>query len=245
MQKEQEKLNEEFEKLEADLKKAEELNKKLEEKQEIPELQSEEDEIKNEMQESLQKLQKSMKKKAAQSQKKAAQKMEEMAGKIESAMQNNSSESTKEDMESLRQILENLVRLSFEQETLLSEIELININSPLYTSSMHQQKKLQDDAQIIEDSLFALSKRQPQISSVVNREINALNRGMEKALSHMEERLSAQASEKQQFSMTASNNLALLLSEILKQMQQQLSHDEKVLDARDFQKEIERLRAVE
>ena len=227
LQKEQEKLNEEFEKLEEELQKAEELNKKLEEKQEIPELQSEEDEIKNEMQESLQKLQKNMKKKAAQSQKKAAQKMEEMAGKIESAMQNNSSESTKEDMGSLRQILENLVTLSFEQEALLSEIELININSPLYTSFMHQQKKLQDDAQIIEDSLFALSKRQPQISSVVNREINALNSGMKKALSHMEERLSAQASEKQQFSMTASNNLALLLSEILKQMQQQLSQQNK------------------
>lgn len=227
LQKEQEKLNEDFEKLEADLKKAEELNKELEEKQEIPELQSEEEEIKQEMQESLQKLQKNMKKKAAQSQKKAAQKMEEMSEKIQSAMQNNSAEGAKEDMESLRQILENLVTLSFEQESLLSEIELININSPLYTSFMHQQKKLQDDAQIIEDSLFALSKRQPQISSVVNREINALNSGMEKSLSFMEERLSAKASEKQQFSMTASNNLALLLSEILKQMQQQLSQQNK------------------
>mgnify|MGYP003307003212 CR=1 FL=1 len=88
---------------------------------------------------------------------------------------------------------------------------------------MQLQKKLQNDAQIIEDSLFALSKRQPQVKSIVNREINALNSGMEKAIDWLEERASGKASERQQFAMTSANNLALLLSETLRQMQQQIS----------------------
>ena len=46
---------------------------------------------------------------------------------------------------------------------------------------------------------------------------------MEKAVELMEERASGKASERQQFAMTSANNLALLLSETLRQMQQQMS----------------------
>lgn len=46
---------------------------------------------------------------------------------------------------------------------------------------------------------------------------------MEKALSFMEERKSSEASAKQQFAMTSANNLALLLSEVLEEMQKQMS----------------------
>ena len=127
-------------------------------------------------------------------------------------------------MATLRQILENLIALSLDQEKdYLANINETNINSPQYTNYMQLQKKLQNDAQIIEDSLFALSKRQPQIKSIVNREINALNSSMEKAIDWMEERATEKASEQQQFAMTSANNLALLLSETLRQMQQQMS----------------------
>ena len=126
-------------------------------------------------------------------------------------------------MSTLRQILENLITLSLDQEKLLANIEATNINSPQYTDYMRLQNKLQNDAQIIEDSLFALSKRQPQVKSIVNKEINALNSSMQKAIDLMEERASGKASERQQFAMTSANNLALLLSETLKQMQQQIS----------------------
>lgn len=223
LQEEQKKLNEEFEKIQEELKKAEKLNQELEEKQKLPDMSSEEEQIQEEMQNSLEQLQKNMKKKSSKSQKSAAQKMEEMSKKLQSSMQQSESDSATEDMATLRQILENLITLSLDQETLLSNITETNINSPLYTNHIQQQKKLQNDAQIIEDSLFALSKRQPQVKSIVNKEINALNNSMEKALSWMEERASGKASERQQFAMTSANNLALLLSETLKQMQQQMS----------------------
>jgi hypothetical protein len=43
------------------------------------------------------------------------------------------------------------------------------------------QRKLRDDAKVIEDSLFALSKRVPQLEAIVNREMNAVNGNMDEA----------------------------------------------------------------
>jgi hypothetical protein len=90
-----------------------------------------------------------------------------------------------------------------------------------------QQRKLRDDAKVIEDSLFALSKRVPQIESIVNREMNAVNANMDDATSHMgearaNERFRPMAADKQQHAMTSLNNLALLLDEALQQMMQQM-----------------------
>ena len=223
LKEEQEAIQKEFEKIQEELKKAEELNQELEEKQELPNMKSEEEQIQEKMQKSLEQLEKNMKKKSSQSQKNAVQKMEEMSQKLQSSMQQSELNSAAEDMATLRQILENLITLSLHQESLLTNITETNINSPQYTHYMQLQKKLQNDAQIIEDSLFALSKRQPQVKSIVNREINALNSGMEKAIDWLEERASGKASERQQFAMTSANNLALLLSETLRQMQQQIS----------------------
>jgi hypothetical protein len=84
-----------------------------------------------------------------------------------------------------------------------------------------RQKKLKDDAKMIEDSLFALSKRRVEIRSIVNKEIGAINNNIEKAVAALEARDLSQAGGRQQYSMTAINNLALLLNEALNQMQKE------------------------
>ena len=226
LKQEQENLQKEFEDIQKDLEKAKEMNEKLEYKQDIPNTKSAEEEIKNDMQKSVDQLEKNMKKQAGKSQKSAAEKMEEMSQSLQSAMQSAEQEQVAEDMQTLRQILENLIVLSVDQENILKTIPQININSPLYLDYLQLQKKLQADAQIIEDSLFALSKRQPQIESIVNKEINTINLSTEKALEEMAERRSAKASERQQFAMTAANNLALILSETLEQMQKEMANME-------------------
>ncbi|MBL6873444.1 MAG: hypothetical protein ISR00_05805 [Flavobacteriales bacterium] len=226
LKQEQENLQKEFEDIQKDLEKAKEMNDKLEYKQDIPNTKPAEEEIKNDMQKSVDQLEKNMKKQAGKSQKSAAEKMEEMSQSLQSAMQSAEQEQVAEDMQTLRQILENLIVLSVDQENILKTIPQININSPLYLDYLQLQKKLQTDAQIIEDSLFALSKRQPQIESIVNKEINTINLSTEKALEEMAERRSAKASERQQFAMTSANNLALILSETLEQMQKEMANME-------------------
>ena len=220
----QERIQSDFENIQEELEKARQLNEELEFKQNIPDTRDAEQEIKENMQESLDKLQKNMKKQAAKKQNNAAEKMEEMGQMLQSALDSQQKEQLSEDMQTLRQILENLVTLSIDQEDILESINSINLNSPLYLDYLQLQNKLQSDTQIIEDSLFALSKRQPQIQSVVNKEINAIYTNMSKALEEMAERRSRQASEKQQFAMTSANNLALLLSEALEQMQKEMSN---------------------
>jgi DNA repair exonuclease SbcCD ATPase subunit len=74
---------------------------------------------------------------------------------------------------------------------------------------------------MVEDSLFALSKRVPQISAAVNHEINLVNENMGKALEGVPERKTPQITSSQQYVMTSFNNLALMLDEALKQMQMQ------------------------
>ena len=133
------------------------------------------------------------------------------------------SESNIEDMDALRQILENLITLSFEQEKLISETNNIGKNNPKYLTIVQNQKKLSDDSKIIEDSLFALSKRVVEIKSIINKEITSVKINMEKATKELEERNKKKATNRQQYVMTSTNNLALILSEILEQMQKDLN----------------------
>jgi len=128
----------------------------------------------------------------------------------------------KEDMETLRKILENLVTLSFDQEYLMEHVNNTPRNSPEFVKIVQEQNKLSDNSKIIEDSLFALSKRVIQIQATINKEIASINRNMQKATKELENREVNKATERQQFVMTATNNLALLLSEILEQMQKDL-----------------------
>ena len=223
LKKEQEEIQKEFEEIQKDLEQAQKLNQDLENKKDIPDTKKQEENIGQEMKESLDKLDKNLKKQASKSQEEAAEEMQEMSQSIMDSLAQEEAETAAEDMETLRQILENLISLSFDQEALINNLSDVKFNSPIYTQYMRDQNKLMDDSQIIEDSLFALSKRQPQIESIINSEINDMNANMKRALSFMEERKTNDASEKQQFAMMSANNLALLLSEVLEQMQKQMA----------------------
>jgi hypothetical protein len=77
---------------------------------------------------------------------------------------------------------------------------------------------------MIRDSMFALSKRITKISENVNRETTELEYNMKKAVDALEKRSREMALTDQQYVMTHTNNLALMLNEILAnlmQMQQQ------------------------
>lgn len=224
--KEQEELNKEFEEAEKELDELKEKNEELENKKELDEIEQAKEEIKEEMQDSKEKLDKDKQEKANESQKSAADKMKEAAKKAKDEM-SSSAESTEENMEDLRALLENLITLSFDQEDVLSELKRTNINDPKYVKLGQQQVKLKDDAKMIEDSLFALSKRIEQIEPIVNKEMNKINEGISNSLAYIGERMTRNATQQQQYAMTSINNLALLLDEALKQMQQQAAAEKK------------------
>lgn len=223
LQKEQEQLQEEMEKIAEQMEEVQEKNEELENSKEIDDQQEQMEEIQEQMEQSQEQMQEQQNQKASEAQKKAAEKMREMAMSMQMQMQSQEMEQMQEDMQALRQLLENLVGLSFDQEDLIDEFEEVNINTPRYVELVQDQFKLEDDFGLIEDSLQALSKRVYQIETFVTEKVTEIKDNMRNSLEDLEERRKPQAGDHQQRIMTNVNDLALMLSETMNQMQQQMS----------------------
>ncbi|MCF8297511.1 MAG: hypothetical protein K9J13_08225, partial [Saprospiraceae bacterium] len=226
----QKELGKEFEKVRKDIDDLQKKNQELENKHNLEDTEKEEKEIQDEMQKSEEELDQNKSGKASKSQKNASSKMQKLSEKLQKMADEMESDEMGEDIEALRDILENLVTISFDQENLMKDLGTTSKNDPKYVDLISEQKKIKDDLKMVEDSLFALSKRQASIESFVNKEINKIDHNMEKALQQMLDintiapvmgNAKDKAMERQQFVMTSVNNLALLLSEALQQMQQQ------------------------
>lgn len=222
----QDSLNKEFNKLSEELDQVEKKNQELENPMPMDPTEQMEQDIKQEMQQSSQELNNKKSSKASKSQKNASSKMQQMKDKMQQSMNEASEQSLEEDVAKIREILENLLQLSFDQEALMKQLQRTPPSNPLYVKITADQKKIKDNAEAIEDSLFALSKRVEEISSFVNKEIGQINFSLDRTVEYLAERQSAQASSRQQFAMTSINNLALMLSEVSDQMQQQLAQQQ-------------------
>lgn len=226
LKEQQDKQNKDFQELRKELDKIEKLNEELEQPENIENTDVQEMEIQQQQQQSSQKLDQKKKQDAGKNQKDAAEKMNQLADKMEQQLQEMQQQG--EDAAALRQILENLIQLSFDQEALMAKLKTTPTSSPEYPSVAREQNKLKDNAAVIEDSLLALSKRNPKVSSKINQEITRINNNMEKAISYLAERQSPDAQNRQQQTMTAVNNLALMLDESLQQMMQQMNQQNKM-----------------
>ncbi|MBK8568404.1 MAG: DUF4175 domain-containing protein [Saprospiraceae bacterium] len=219
----QEELNKKMEEIS---KKMEELDKKNEEmqnKKDFDQQKEEQESIKQDQKDSKQNIQKKDNQKAGRKQKSASKKMKEMAEQMQSSMQGQEQEQMEEDIKALRQLLENITTLSFEQEEVMDNFNPIEINTPRYVTLTQEQKKIQDDFKIVEDSLYALAKRVAQMETFITDKVGEIKDNMRKGLDHLEQRQKPNAAEQQQRAMKNLNDLALMLSEVMQQMQMQMS----------------------
>jgi hypothetical protein len=219
----QQELNKDFKDVRDAINNLEKKNAELEEPNKLINTDNEESAIEQEMGKSLDNLDKKNTKNASQSQQKSSGQMEQLGGMLSKMKEDMQQEADAEDADALREILENLLRVSFEQEDQMGTAGSVNRNDPKYLQLIERQKNLRDDLQNIEDSLTAISKRQVMIEPFVSREISAINRHIDEAIDAMNDRNTIAAKTSQQFVMTSVNNLALLLSESLKKMQQNIS----------------------
>jgi hypothetical protein len=214
----QEELNKEFEKVRQELDDLQKKNSELEEPNKLENTDQQEQEIQQDMQEGTEQLQQNKPSKASSSQKSASEKMKSLSAQLSEMQGAMYSENLEENIETLREILENLVQLSFDQEALISRTKETSIIDPQYPKVIEDQNRIKDDLVMVEDSLWALSKRQQMIEPIITRKIEDINTQTGKALDNLEDRKSGPAGEAQQYVMTNINDLALLLSEVLDQM---------------------------
>jgi hypothetical protein len=220
----QQDLSEKFEKVQEEMKKMEKMNEDLQKanQKDMEQMKEKQEEIKQEQEKSEQNLEQQQPQKASENQKKAGEKMKEMSQEMQQMQQNAEQQQQIEDYNDLRKILENLVKLSFDQESLMKEFRKIRQDDPRVIQLGQNQLKLKEDSKIIEDSLQALAKRVFQIQSYVTREVSTMNEYMNESMDEIKKKNLPAASGKQQFAMTSMNNLALMLDETLHQMQQQM-----------------------
>jgi hypothetical protein len=219
--KDQEILNKEFEQLKEDMNDLDSLNKELKEPNELDLDKEKQEEVSKKMEEAAKESKEGKRKDSQESQQDALDKMEELQDKMEESLSMNSSSQEGEDLESLRKILENLLVLSFDEEANMEAMTKLDRSDPLIVELTQDQLKIYNNSQMVKDSLYALSVRVPQIKSHITDELVLLEENMDNAMLELKERKLNQASLYQHKSLTSINNLAVLLDEIIQQLQEQ------------------------
>ncbi|MCC6447517.1 MAG: DUF4175 family protein, partial [Chitinophagaceae bacterium] len=221
LKKKQDELNKQMDELKKDMAEMEKVKESMENKMDLSDIKKEEQNADNNMQSSSNQLKSGNKSGASKSGKQAKESLEKLAQQMQDAANGGSEDQIEQDLKSTRQLLQNLIRMSFAQEDLINDVKNTSIADPKYILNTQKQNKLKQDSKMIADSLFSLSKRQPKLSSLVNKEIDGVNRNMDNAILYLEERIPQQANMHQQYVMMGANNLALMLNEILQQLLQQ------------------------
>ncbi|HNW20546.1 MAG TPA: hypothetical protein PKJ81_01575 [Bacteroidales bacterium] len=198
-------------------------NEKLSEPFNMENIESEEQTINNEVQQAEQNLQKNNQKKANENQKNTSQQLNDLANKLEQNLEKQLQEETAEDATALRQLLKNVLLASFEQENLIKNLYMQNPRLSNYQDYVRKQYELQEVMKRTKDSLYMIGKRQPMVSNFIFDEINKVEKESKKVINNLNNWTFGPAAINQQNLMTSLNNLALFLSDVLQQMEQQNS----------------------
>lgn len=223
LQEQQQSIQEQFEEIQEKMDAIEELNKDLKRPEPMEDFTSDEKNIDQKLQDIQQQLQKSDLKTAPQKMQNAGEQMEKMAGKMQKMQGSMEMIMMQENIDQLRDILDNLIKLSFSQENIINQIKEVQQVDPRFIELSQDQLKLMDNSKVIEDSLLALAGRVAQISNFVTREVAEINTNLNKAMAELKERNKSMAGSYQQFAMTSMNNLALLLQDVLENMQMSMA----------------------
>lgn len=220
---EQEELSKMSENFEKGIKELNKLGEELDKTENTPS-QEQMDEVQEQQQQSKQSLEQKEPGKATAPQKKSVQQMKQMKQQLEGMQNSMEMEIDQQNLESLRQIIHGLIKLSFDQESLMKEFNTVQQSDPAYITLSQNQLKIKDDSKVLEDSLLALSKKDPFLGSIVTREVGELNAHLDKASVDIKERKKGNASADMQLSMTSINNLALMLNDHFDMMMQMMQN---------------------
>lgn len=216
---EQEKLLQKFDKFKDEMEELQKENQQLLKPMPLYQDKQAEDNISKEQHDALEQLNNDSPSNSKPSQQRAGQQMKNMAMLMQQEQSEGGMQGTAEDANVLRQILDNLVRFSFSQEELIEVFNAINFNNPMYGNYLTNQHDLKQNFVHVNDSLFALSLRQPAIGKRVHELSAQIESHMEVSLDDLAQNRISNGVTQQQYVLTSSNELAVILSDILDNMQ--------------------------
>ena len=214
----QNEINQAFKDIQKELQDLDQENKELKDPLEIPNDKNEQEDVKKDLQKAADELNKNQPKKAQPKQKSAAAKMKEMSQKMAQAMDSGEMEQMQEDAKLLRQILDNLLAFSFDQERLIKTTNAAQTRSLELNKVLKKQQDLKQQFKHVDDSLFAVSSRNPRISELILKELSDVHYNLDKTLESLADNNIAKGASHQQYTLTAANRLADFLSNVQSQM---------------------------
>lgn len=219
----QKEINDAFEKIQEELKELSKENKELKKPIDLPSDKEKEKNIDEDLKKASEELQKNSKDKAKPKQKSAAKKMKQMAQKMEESMEASEQEQLEEDVAMLRQVLDNLLAFSFTQEDVMVKFKNLSIGSPAFNKKLKNQQDLKLQFKHVDDSLFAMSLRNPKIGEDITKEVGNALYNIDKSLETLVDGQLAKGVSHQQYTVSSANKLADILSSILNNMKMSMS----------------------
>ena len=217
-EKKQNQINASFDDIQKELQELDKENKDLKDPLDIPNEKNEQEDIKKELKKASEELSKQQTKKAQPKQKSAAAKMKEMSQKMTQSMNAGESEQMQEDAKLLRQLLDNLLAFSFDQERLIKTTNSTQTRSLELNKVLKKQQDLKQQFKHVDDSLFAVSSRNPRITEIILKEIGDVHYNLDKTLESLADNNISKGASHQQYVLTSANRLADFLSNVQSQM---------------------------
>jgi hypothetical protein len=232
LKKQQEQAGKDLKDAKKDIEDLKKLNQESKSDQDFKEVEKSLENAEKQQEDAQQQMDSKKNQEASKNQKSASNNMKNASQKLSDMKASMEAEQEAEDMQAIRQLLENIVQLSFDEEKLMKDLKATNINNPKYVELMKEQQRIKENSKMVEDSLYAVARRQDDIKSFITKEITNVNKHLGKAITDMEDRNVVKAMSNEQFVMTGYNNLALMLSEALQQMQQKQSESQQQSDGK-------------
>ncbi len=215
-------ISQQFEKESENLEELKDKNQDLEKPFSLDSTKELEDEIEKDLEDAQNQMDKNRKQQSGKSQKSASGKMSQMAMQLQAMMQQSEEDQLEEDAVALRYLLESLIRLSIDQEAIFKSLNSLWRDDPLFVERIKEQADIIGTFQVLDDSLVALAKRQSAVKNFVFEETAKVKQQIGKAQNAMKDRNTGIAVTAQQYAMTSMNNLALMLAESLKNMEENM-----------------------
>ena len=216
-------INKEFDKIQEDLEKLDKENKELKKPIDLPKDEAAEKSIDEDLQKASDELKNDNAAKAKPKQKSAAKKMKSMSKQMGQSLAGGEQEQLEEDVKMLRQVLDNLLAFSTSEEDLMMQFRNQKSDSPSLNKNIKEQQNLKLQFKHVDDSLFAMSLRNPKLAENVTKEIGNVQYNLDKSLDSFTDSNIAKGLSHQQYAIASTNVLGDFLSDILSNMQMSLS----------------------
>jgi hypothetical protein len=216
-------INKEFDEIKKELNDLDKDNKELKSPLDLPNPTEKEKSIDDDLQKATDDLKKEAIESAKPKQKNAAKKMKQMSSDMQDSMESGEQEQLEEDVAMLRQILDNLVAFSFSQENVMKQFKGLKRGSPAFNKFLKNQQDLKQQFKHVDDSLFAMSLRNPKIAENITKEVCNVQYNIERSIDNLADANVSKGVYHQQYAVSSSNKLADFLADVLTNMQASLS----------------------